>query len=101
MILYNVTVNVYPDIEEKWFKWMKDLHMNEVMATGYFIESKIFKLLNEDPDAEGNTYAIQYFSSNLDQLNTYFEKEASRLRKDHISRFGDKVLTFRTILEEV
>jgi len=101
MIIYNVTVNINTEVEVKWFKWMKEVHVHEVMATGYFKEYKFLKLLNEVPEAEGSTYAIQYFSETLANLNQYIEKESQTLQQRTLQKFPNQFVSFRTILEEV
>jgi hypothetical protein len=101
MILYNVTVNVAPDVDQVWVQWMKEDHIPKVLATKRFVEHKFFKLLTEHPDAEGNTYAIQYFAENQEDLDAYLSNEAPALQKEHVDRYGEKCLAFRTVLEEV
>ncbi|MEO8589060.1 MAG: DUF4286 family protein, partial [Flavobacteriales bacterium] len=45
MILYNVTINIDLDVEREWLVWMKETHIPEVMATGLFLESRMFRVL--------------------------------------------------------
>ena len=80
---------------------MKETHIPEVLATGRFTGSKFLRLLNEVPDATGNTYAIQYYAENIGQLEAYLDNEAAGLRKRHNDAFGAKIVAFRTVLEEV
>ena len=47
MILYNVTVSIDYDIHQNWLKWMKEVHVPNVLATGLFIESKIATIINK------------------------------------------------------
>jgi hypothetical protein len=101
MIIYNVTVNINTAVEAQWFKWMKEIHIPEVMSTGYFKENRFLKMLNEVPEAEGSTYAVQYFAESLDLLNEYTEKESSRLQKHTYDKFPNQFVAFRTILEVV
>ena len=58
MIIYNVTVNIDLDVETQWVKWMKEVHIPEVMATGLFLESRMMRVLANDEG--GTSYAIQY-----------------------------------------
>ena len=37
MIVYNVTVNIDADVQERWIEWMKEVHIPDVMATGLFL----------------------------------------------------------------
>lgn len=101
MIIYNVTVNITSEVEVEWKEWMSNIHIPEVLATGYFESNKFLKLLNEVPEAEGATYAIQYFTTDIEKLSQYMEYQAERLQKAHLSKFPNKFVAFRTVLEEV
>jgi hypothetical protein len=99
MIIYNVTVNIDNDVQEEWLRWMKDVHIPEVMATGYFLENRICRILvNEE---SGTSYSIQYTCANMEDLLEYQAKEAPRLQKEHSERYKDKFVAFRTVLEVV
>lgn len=101
MVLYNVTVNVSPDIETDWLLWMKKTHIPEVLSTKRFYDHRFLKMLSEHPDAEGNTYAIQYMARNMGELDAYLADDAPILRQKQFDMFGEKCLAFRTVLEEV
>lgn len=101
MLIYNVTVNIDPEVEEEWKQWMKNVHIPEVLKTGRFTGSKFLRLLNEVPDATGITYAIQYFAENIGQIESYLDTEAPAMRKHHDDAYGGKFVAFRTVLEEV
>lgn len=99
MIIYNVTVNIDNDVREEWLKWMKEQHIPDVMATGFFLENKICKVLvNEE---QGTTYSIQYTAANMDDLKEYQTNHSPRLQKDAADKFGGKFVAFRTLLEIV
>jgi len=96
MILYNVTVNIEAEIQPDWMHWMKTVHIPDVMATGLFLENKIWKVLSSD---DGFTYSVQYTLKDMASYNIYITEHAPALQKDHIERYGDKALAFRTLLE--
>ncbi|MFY7965640.1 MAG: DUF4286 family protein [Chitinophagaceae bacterium] len=60
MFIYNVTIKLNWSIHEAWVKWMKEQHLNDVMATECFTKYQFTRLLEIDED-EGPTYCIQYF----------------------------------------
>jgi hypothetical protein len=99
MIIYNVTVNIENDVREEWLNWMKTVHIPEVMATGYFIENKICKVLVSEE--QGTTYSIQYTAASMQDLEEYQQKHSQRLQKEHSARYANKFVAFRTLLEIV
>lgn len=99
MILYNVTVNIDAEVEQEWFTWMKEVHVPDVMATGMFVENKVFKLLQEEP--QGTTYSFQYFAKSLNNIEEYQQKYAPKLQQDVNSRYANKFVAFRSLLESV
>jgi len=101
MVLYNITVNIDFDVESDWVKWMKEVHIPNVMATKAFASNKMFKLLNEVPDANGATYSIQYFANNMAILDDYIANKAPALVKEHMDKFGSKHVAFRSVLQEI
>lgn len=101
MILYNVTINIDKDVQVDWVQWMKESHIPEVLKTGYFTGHKMLRLLNEEGNDTGATYAIQYYCHSLQQLVAYLNGPAPALREKHTKKFEGKFVAFRTFLEEV
>ncbi|MGL1888153.1 MAG: DUF4286 family protein [Reichenbachiella sp.] len=99
MVLYNVTMNIEGGIEKDWLKWMKEVHVKDVLNTGCFLENKIFKLLSEEE--HGTTYSFQYFAKSIEDIQTYQENYGAKLQMDVVTRYGDKVMSFRSLLESV
>jgi hypothetical protein len=99
MIIYNVTVNIENDVREEWLQWMKSKHIPDVMATGYFLENKVCKVLVDEE--QGTTYSIQYTCANMDDLKEYQTNHAPRLQKEVADKYANKFVAFRTLLEVV
>lgn len=99
MIIYNVTVNIDDDVQDEWLKWMKEVHMPDVMRTGFFMESKICRLLVKEES--GTSYSIQYTCLNIRDYEEYRRDHAPRLQKEHMDRYANKFVAFRTLLEVV
>ena len=99
MIIYNVTASIDPDIEKDWVQWMKTVHIPEVMATGYFVGSRLCRVIGGDE--KGISYAAQYECESLAILQQYETKAAPALREDYKKRYEGKYVVFRTLLETV
>jgi len=98
MILYNVTVNVDSDIHDEWLAWMQRVHIPKVIATGFFVEHRMLKLLTEIEN-NGVTYSVQYFLESMDKYNEYAYNHSPNLQKEHSLRYEGKYVAFRTLLE--
>ena len=83
MIIYNVTIKVNKDAADEWVRWMNDEHMPELMETGLFTDSKLFRLLD------------------MDEYNKYISDHAATMREKGLNRFKDKFVAFRTVMEKV
>ncbi len=99
MILYNVTLNVEPDVHDDFVHWLTKTHIPEVLQTGLFTKHIFLKLLNEDPETIGTTYAVQYFLKDIKDFVNYTENYAPTFQKKTLDRYKSKVIAFRTLLE--
>ena len=98
MFIYNVTVNVEDDVHDDWLKWMKEVHIPDVMATNMFLRNRIFEVMVENE--KGTTYSIQYELLDMETLQLYQQLYAPKLQQEHKKRYKDKVLAFRTLLRQ-
>lgn len=101
MIIYSVTVNVEDDIHEDWLKWMKEVHIQDVMNTGFFVDQMMSRIISHNPEESGTTYNIQYQCESMKKLHEYQTKCASKLQKEHTERYEGKFVAFRTLLEKI
>jgi len=99
MIVYNVTVKVDLDVHDDWLKWMKGVHIPDVMKTGKFLKNGLYRLLIDE--ADGVTYSVQYQCNSIGELNLYQQEDAPRLQQEHNQRYANKYVAFRSLLEEV
>jgi len=100
MILYNVTVNIDNAVADEWLKWMKEVHVPDVLRTGMFITNTIFRVL-ADEDSGGKTYSVQYTCESMEKYEQYREQFAPALQAEHTKKYNDRFVAFRTLLELV
>lgn len=98
MYIYNVTVKINHLVHHEWLDWMKTKHIPDVMNTKCFVDYEICKLL-ELNEADGMTYAIQYFCENLEKYQDYQKKFAPILQQEHFEKYKDNFFAFRTLME--
>lgn len=98
MLLYNVTVTVDLDIHEDWAKWMREIHIPDVMMTGMFISYRMSRLLGHD-HADSEIFSMQYLVKDMAHLERYQEEFAPELQRQHRERYEGKAHAFRTVME--
>jgi hypothetical protein len=79
---------------------MKHKHIAEVMATGVFHNYRMSRMIGLEED-DGITYSVQYGLDSVAQLNDYFQKFAAHLQQEHIDKFKDKFVAYRTVMEVI
>ena len=97
MYIYNVTVNIDDSVLEEWLKWMKEVHIPDVMNTGLFESNKLCRVMVDEES--GSTYSVQYVVKDMETMQLYQEMYAANLQKEHNDKFKDKYVAFRTMLE--
>ena len=91
MIIYSVTVIIKKDVESDWLKWMKEVHVPDVMNTGYFLDWQMQKLILPEDANDEITYVINYHAQSFEKYQRYIEKEAPRLRNEHNEKFRGQI----------
>lgn len=98
MYIFNQTFSVDENVFSTWSSWTKSVYIPEVMASGFFEQFLVLKLLS--PVAENqHTFALQFFANELiviEEVEQLFELD---FEFKIATKFGDKVLFFRTLLE--
>ncbi len=100
MIVYNVTVHVQEQVENAWLDYMLGEHLADVLATGCFLDARLSKLLLNEPQG-GITYSVQYTAHDQESLERYQSEFAQKLQADHVARFGEQCLAFRTSMQVI
>ena len=100
MFIYNITVKVDRNIADEWIEWQNKIHIPDVMHTGLFYEYHFFHLLEQD-DSEEKTFVIQFVASTLNDYEKYIQLHAQGLRTKTFEKWGNKFISFRTLLESV
>ena len=99
MILFNITVNISQAAEKDWLRFMKEVHIPEIMASGLPLETKLLRLLTEI-DNEGVTYTNQFIFRKMEDFLAYQTNYQAELQDKHHQKFNGQYVSFRTLLEE-
>lgn len=99
MIVYSVTVAVDRATEADWVAWMRDIHIPDVIATGYFDAYGMQKVLDFESVGERVTYTINYYCESLENYQAYTKNAAPRLQEEHAKRYRGHFSASRTVSE--
>lgn len=100
MFIYNITTKVDHAILNQWLQWQKEVHIPEIMATGLFTDHRFYKLLEHD-DHEGGIFVTQFLTASKEDYDKYLLQYAPQLRQKTLDKWNDKVVSFRTLLQNV
>ena len=84
MVIYEITAVVQAEFVEEYEKYMRERHIPDVLATGYFREAYF-------TSSAENRYRIQYHSHDQKALDEYLENDAEHLRADFLAHFPEGV----------
>ena len=101
MIQYNQTVNLEESVEADWLQWMKEQQIPDILATGMFVQARMYRLLDIEESTGTATYAVQLMTETREHLDIYKMKYEPSLDKAHDTRYGNKAVSFRTMMKEV
>ncbi|NCT93856.1 MAG: DUF4286 family protein [Chitinophagaceae bacterium] len=100
MFIYNISLKLEWSIHEAWLLWMQEVHIPEIMETGCFTEYRFVRLLDID-EADGPTYAVQFFAATREDYERYITHHAPALREDSQRRWGNGFIGFRSLMKVV
>lgn len=101
MILFNTTINVEPSVEDEWLNWAKSSLIPKIEDTGCFKSVEVYFLMNEIPDAPGNTYTLQCYCEKRSSLTEYQNSYAQDHLNEMHGTFPNKVVAFQTYLQRM
>ncbi len=100
MYIYNITTNVSDVIHDDWLRWMRNIFIPEMLATGKFSKAKMTKVLVKE-EMGGVTYSVQYTTDSLETLSDFYKNDALKLQEKSTKLFKNQFVDFTTELEVV
>jgi len=100
MVIYEVNLFINKSIFDDYKKWLEE-HITEMLMFQGFSEAKILSESDFGVANDNNVESkltVQYVIQSRADLNDYFEKKASIMRKKGTDLFGDRFRAERRIL---
>jgi hypothetical protein len=98
MFIYNITMQVEWSIHEAWLQWMLDIHIPEILGTGYFTKHQFVRLIEID-ETEGPTYALQLYTENKENYDRYMEICSATQMQEQTALWANSVVSFSTLMK--
>ena len=99
MYIYNVTTAVDPSVKEEWVKWMKEIFLPEMLATGKFKEATLMEVLTAEKEV--CSFAVHYEAHSAETLMSYEQEFKNKMEGMMWQKFADKALSFPTKLKKL
>ncbi len=99
MIIYSVTINIKKEVEDSWLTWMKEVHIKDVMNTGYFNNYQMEKMVIPKTDEDESVFMINYTTDSIEKYFEYLNKDAAKLQLEHKQKFSGKFNASRAVFQ--
>lgn len=100
MIIFNTTFHVEDEVCDDYIRFIKETYVIRAVNSGFLYEPR-FARIHAQHEESGTSYSLQFKVKNVDTLNHWYATEGEALQKELTARFGNKVLGFVTLLEEI
>jgi hypothetical protein len=99
MFIYNITFAIADDLDvEEWLAFIKQRYLNAAVETRFFREYNVLGLLRADHGDAGSTFACQLHTDTMQKIERFESEEKGRLDALLQEKFGEKCLSFTTVL---
>jgi hypothetical protein len=88
-------------VQDDWLKYMKDVHIRDVMRTGCFTKCEVSRVMEPVDKDEFAKYRIEYFCSSIQDYERYRKEFAAVLQHEHAQRYAGKFTAAREVRELV
>ena len=102
MIVYNSAFAIADDLDPwEFLSLVKQQYLNPAVETGYFSGYTVLGLLRADHGDPGSTFACQLHTSSIDKIDVFESEEKDRLDAVLNKKFGERCLSFITVLGQL
>ena len=92
--IYNVTYHIAPEVSAQWQAWIGE-HMSQWLEQSQFSQVKLLKIHIDHPDS------LQYETEDSNVVAHFQSALEPTYRRALYEQFGEKALSFGTLLQEL
>ncbi|MCS6805685.1 MAG: DUF4286 family protein [Acidobacteriota bacterium] len=94
MVIYEITAIVSPALTQAFERYMREQHIPDVLATGYFTAACF-------ASSTSGRYRVRYEATSQESLDRYLTECAPRLRADFVAHFPDGIQLEREVWQRL
>ncbi len=100
MIIFNTTFHIEDDIHSDCIAFLKDDYIPSAIQSGFLHQPRL-AFIHRQYEEKGVSYSLQFHVKNVETLNHWLDTEGQTLQSEIVKRFGNKVMGFVTLMEEI
>ena len=100
MLIFNTTFHADDAVHDAYLCFMREEYIPQSMNSGFLLEPR-FARIHAQHEQNGTSYSLQFKVKNIETLNLWLSSGGNNLTQIIVSKFGNKVAGFVTVMEEV
>ena len=96
MIIFNTTYHVDDELEASFIAWLKENYIPMALRS----EPQLCRVMTTGEE-DGSSLSLQFHVQDTEALSLWYKEMGVELTEALVSRFGDRVVGFNTLLEVI
>ncbi len=99
MVIYEINLELNPEIKDDFVSWLEDEHIDELLAQdGFYKAETFYRKTSEENGTNKDLLTIHYSVNSRKNLEDYFANESEKIRGKALEKFEGKFKIDRRIL---
>ncbi len=99
MIIFNTTYCLDHSVCNSGLVWLRENYIPKALESGEVHTPRMLKILTDE--SEGVNYSLQFRVESIEILEVWYRSTGDLLHHEMLKLFGEKMVGFSTLLEEV
>lgn len=99
MVIYEVNLSIDKEVYNEYKAWL-DEHIQEMLQFPGFLNATVLQQAEDNEDSDNRKHVtVQYQLESVEDLQSYFDEHAPKMRGDGIKRFEGRFTANRRTFE--
>lgn len=100
MVIFNTTYHVARGLEDQFINWLRETYLPMALKSEYLSLPRLSQVQCAE-EQEGSSFSLQFHVKDRDILSVWYNECGENLSEALYSRFGEQVLGYVTLLDEI